>query len=393
VAFGATCVQPPESSSADSHIQGSEDCLTLNVYEPAVTDTKPLPVMVFIHGGANYMGSSSVKMLNQLFYTGQILAPEQRVVVVTMNYRLGALGFFVQPDGEKKGEFLSANFGLMDQIAALKWVQRNISKFSGDPSNVTVFGESAGSWNTCNLVNSPATKGLFRQAIMQSGACVEQPREAALKFSGLVKTSLGCTDITCMRQLSAAQIITAAVAQHEVFKEMGTPNASYYWPIISDEVKPVSNREVIEKKLGNDINVILGTNDKELLVPGQTAEEFTCRVYENAKLMTKNFKSNVYRYEFKKPTFGFVPSVHGVELLYIFDVLSRLRVSAPEDLAAGRQIRNYWGQMARTGSPSVAGQTTWLPMKVNQEYYLQIDNQNQMLVGSAVPLAVKCPGK
>lgn len=164
-------------------IGGSEDCLYLSVYAPKLTNEhianndKKLPVMVWVHGGGNKVGAGSM-------YDGSRLAAEQNVIVVSINYRLGPLGWFLHPSLNKTGSDLdkSGNYGTLDIIESLKWVQENIASFGGDASNVTLFGESAGAYNTYSLMLSPQAKGLFHKAISQSGGLTLTPAEAASNF-------------------------------------------------------------------------------------------------------------------------------------------------------------------------------------------------------------------
>src|SRR5262249_3382397 len=143
----------------------SEDCLYLNVWTGAKSASEHRPVMVWIHGGALTRGAGSVAA-----YDGESLA-KKGVVVVTINYRLGVFGFLAHPELSRESAHPSSgNYGLLDQIAALEWVKRNIEAFGGDPQRVTIFGESAGSWSVNALVASPLTKGLFQRAIGESGA-------------------------------------------------------------------------------------------------------------------------------------------------------------------------------------------------------------------------------
>jgi para-nitrobenzyl esterase len=161
---GPSCVQA--SSLLGAVGTQDEDCLSVNVYTPKVAPAQPLPVMVFIYGGAFTSGSASL-------YDGQGLSEKGPVVVVTMNYRLGALGFLALPelDGQRSGK-PSGSDGIRDQQLALQWVKDNIATFHGDASNVTVFGESAGSMSTCIHMVSPGSQGLANRYIMESGACV-----------------------------------------------------------------------------------------------------------------------------------------------------------------------------------------------------------------------------
>lgn len=167
--FGASCPQgriPAAGGREANAVRGttSEDCLTLNIWAPARHD-KPLPVMVWIHGGAHRVGSGSAP-----FYDGSAFARDG-VILVTFNYRLGLLGYFAHPalTAEAGADAPLANYGTMDQLAALRWVQANIAAFGGDPGNVTVFGESAGGVATLSLLTLPEAKGLFQKAIVESG--------------------------------------------------------------------------------------------------------------------------------------------------------------------------------------------------------------------------------
>jgi para-nitrobenzyl esterase len=162
--YGASCLQA--GSALGSVGTTNEDCLFVNVFTPKAAPTQPLPVMVFIYGGAFTSGSSSL-------YDGQSLSEKGPVVLVTLNYRLGALGFLALPelDSQRPGA-PSGSDGIRDQQLALKWVQENIATFHGDPTNVTVFGESAGSTSTCLHMVSPGSKGLANRYIMESFSCV-----------------------------------------------------------------------------------------------------------------------------------------------------------------------------------------------------------------------------
>ena len=162
--FGPACPQAPSNDVPAEDM--SEDCLTLNIWSPARRSEDRLPVMVWLHGGGFNKGSARMPV-----YNGANLA-SKGVVVVTLNYRLGYLGFFGHPlltEEAKAENTLTANFGLLDQVAALQWVQRNIHAFGGDPSNVTLFGESAGGISTLALMTAPIARGLFHKAILQSG--------------------------------------------------------------------------------------------------------------------------------------------------------------------------------------------------------------------------------
>ncbi len=220
VEFGASCPQYASAwggdvSAPEGTLVGNEDCLFLNVYAPEATGGERLPVMFWIHGGGNVNGTTS-------FYDGSRLANEQRVVVVTVNYRLGFLGWFRHESlraGTDRAD-ASGNFGTLDLILALDWVQRNVAAFGGDPNNVTIFGESAGGWNVVSLLASPLAKGKFHRAIGQSSLSwsthparaenlVDDPDPGDALSSGETLLRLLVADGRAMDRASAKQVLAA----------------------------------------------------------------------------------------------------------------------------------------------------------------------------------------
>jgi para-nitrobenzyl esterase len=212
--FGPSCLQASSLLSATGTL--NEDCLSVNVFTPQAASSQPLPVMVFIYGGAFTSGSSST-------YDGRGLSEKGPVVVVSMNYRLGALGFLSLPelDSQRSGA-PSGSDGIRDQQLAMKWVKDNIATFHGDPNNVTVFGESAGSMSTCIHMVSPGSQGLANRYIMESGSCVgKQPllqtKAQSNQISGELAASF-CSDggastasttdvLTCLRAADPSKLV------------------------------------------------------------------------------------------------------------------------------------------------------------------------------------------
>lgn len=211
VAWGPMCPQSDETGTAP--ITGSEDCLQLNVFAPE-GKSGPLPIMLWIHGGGNLAGSATSQVGTLRTYDAGKLAAKEGVIVVTTNYRLGALGFLAHPalaaEDPNRSE---GNYALLDTIAALKWVKANAAAMGGDPAKVTIFGESAGAVNVCTLVASPLAKGLFAGAIMQSGGCVGKTRSEAEDLGAKVVAAAKCdaaADVLgCMRALSAEAVTSA----------------------------------------------------------------------------------------------------------------------------------------------------------------------------------------
>jgi len=206
------CMQAPVYSDMIFHDPGpSEDCLYLNLWMPAAPATPRLPVMVWIHGGGFAAGSTSEPRQD----AGNL--SKKGVLVVTLNYRLGIFGFFSHPAlTRESGHNASGNYGLLDQVAALRWVRDNIAVFGGDPANVTVFGESAGSFSVSALMASPLARGLFQRAIGESGAFfgdtlrLKARAETEKADTEFAKSALGTDSLEALRAKPAAEILQAA---------------------------------------------------------------------------------------------------------------------------------------------------------------------------------------
>jgi len=237
----------------------SEDCLYLNVWTGAKVANEKRPVMVWIYGGGFAAGSTSTPIYNGSPYA------ERGVVFVTIAYRVGAMGFLAHPDLSKESGKGSGCYGIQDQVAALKWVKDNIANFGGDPGNVTIFGQSAGSFSTSILSAVPAAKGLFHRIIAQSGAYMEPLRygseagQHSLSLKLAEKTgkeflsNLGADDIESARKLSAEKI-QDAIPSLPIFK---------FWPVADGETIPGDLYEQYQTGKFNDVPVIIGTNSDE----------------------------------------------------------------------------------------------------------------------------------
>jgi para-nitrobenzyl esterase len=223
----------------------SEDCLSLNVWTPAKSPTDHLPVMVWIHGGGFALGSGS-----RPAYDGEALA-RRGVVLVTLNYRLGALGFLAHPAlSRESARGVSGNYGLLDQIAALRWVQNNIARFGGDPPNVTVFGQSGGAYSICILAVSPVAKGLFRRAIIQSLPLMFQP--AIQLKSAEVEGETRAPDIAALRMVSAEQILKQIVVRPTL------STGVRLFPVVDGWLLPKDPADLIGTKQQASMPVLIG---------------------------------------------------------------------------------------------------------------------------------------
>jgi para-nitrobenzyl esterase len=264
--LGSDCVQAIGRAAilggGGGIVVGSEDCLVLNVYAPAETPGQDdgvkdaLPVMVFLHGGAFTIGAGAN-------YDPSRLAVEQGRVIVTLNYRLGALGWLGHPDFALEGDGVGGNWGLMDQQAALRWVQANIAAFGGDPDDVTLFGESSGAWSACYLMSSPQSQGLFHRVILQSGPCLEPNslNSAAVEaVKGMAfAEGLGCAgwDVTCLRAIPAWRVARAPSPRS------GINGPGSWGPVHSDGIVPVSPPAAFATGRFVRVPVIIGTTADE----------------------------------------------------------------------------------------------------------------------------------
>ena len=236
-------------------VELSEDCLTCNVWTPPAVDG-PLPVMVYVHGGAFSSGSGSSVM----YRAGRLAA--RGVVVVTFNYRLGALGFLAHPalyDEASKG---FSNWGLLDQIAALGWVRDNIGAFGGDSSNVTVFGESAGAMSICDLLAAPVARGLFGRAIVESGAALAIDPSPAARIAERLGELLGRSELDreALSTVPVGELIEAQTAVNaEVDDGLGMP----FQPVVDGGLLPSPPEDSIVAGSSRGIDLLIGSNRDE----------------------------------------------------------------------------------------------------------------------------------
>lgn len=429
--FGPQCPQMEQAQGvpfdAGAPVMGAEDCLSANVFTP--TSAAPdagLPVMVFIHGGGNTIGSASEPLgpnqPNVMLYDGTRLAQRGNVIVVTFQYRLGVLGYLSTPvlDAETDGG-VSGNFGLMDQQAALRWVRRNVREFGGDPSRVTIFGESAGAVNTCMHLGMPGSAGLFHRAIVQSGSCASaltpdvRRGEAALWLAGT-----GCSQVgdvpSCLRSLSTDALIRA----YPVPVVVGERRPPVTWgPVVDGRVLPELPYEAMRNGRHNKVPLMVGSNTDEtsLTMPAITTEAeyraviatllvpavvdrvttqlyptatygtprraliqvtsdgfFGCPARTSARAATLGQPDvPVYRYLFARAAQPARGAYHGIELVYLFQKLSEALPAAPAgDLAVEASALGWWARFAATGDPNGVGAIAW-PRYSGTEPFLRID--------------------
>src|SRR4051794_37828511 len=251
----------PQGRSRLSHVMGdferpqSEDCLTLNIWTPA-PDTKKRPVFVWIHGGAFSSGAGSVP-----WYSGERFAANGDVVFVSINYRLGIIGFLCLP-GVSDG-----NLGLLDQVSALEYVRNNIAAFGGDPGNVTVVGQSAGAASIAILMTMPKAQGLFRRAILQSTPFGRMSRtlEDAHRIGRRLLEVVGLKpdETAKLKSLPFARFVTAQSEVARLEKKFADALAPF-WPVIDGKVYPGEAASALKSGAGAEIDVMIGTTREEM---------------------------------------------------------------------------------------------------------------------------------
>lgn len=419
--FGPKCPQLSITGPNSTEAIGDEDCLTVNVWSPVEgNDGDARPVMVFIHGGANIVGSSSEPLLGQegrYIYDGRHLAARGDAVVVTFNYRLGMLGFLSTPELDvESGRGASGNYGLMDQVAALRWVQTNISAFGGDPGRVMVFGESAGALNTCMMVATPLAEGLFHSALMQSGGCPDTPKAAIQATSSEAAELAGCGDVegqaACLRAVNALDLVEAAPGNVGVGPSANTSDLSW-GPNTDGYVLPQGPLDMIASGAHNDVPLVVGSNADEMASPalnrvtiedeaqyistvelvgaafGDDAPDrilevypasdyptpndawvqvltdawFTCSARSIARTVADAQQAPVYRYFYThrpQTRDGEGRATHGIELLYVFRTLEDIPFYYPPatDARVADTLMDAWLSFAATGSPKTDA-TDW----------------------------------
>jgi para-nitrobenzyl esterase len=412
----------------------SEDCLYLNVFTPAKTASDKLPVMVWIYGGAFRFGEGS-----NPGYEG-IDIVKHGVILVTFNYRVGPIGFLAHPLLTKESEHnSSSNYGLLDQIAALQWVQKNIAAFGGDANRVTIFGQSAGATSVICLMASPLTTGLFQRAISESmyesgawtGLKEDKYGQQSQEKMGLqLAKDLGCDTaadpIACMRAKSAQEIMDAGKPPTDVLvagyryepcvdgwvlpdlplnifqagKEQHVPlligSLSDEWALFQLLAKPTveSYTNYVNKTFGDNAQQVLttyppGTTDKELLKSDKqvlTAITFTCPARSYASAMSK-VNQPAYLYQFTRVPPGAKPfgAFHALEISYVFGTWIPIYPPLkPEvyfndtDKAVSKTVISYWTNFAANGNPNGEGLTAWPVYSANTGQYLELGDTAQV---------------
>ncbi|HUO97204.1 MAG TPA: carboxylesterase family protein [Rhizomicrobium sp.] len=405
-AFGANCMQiitphghGPWTWEYSAQGKVSEDCLFVNVWTPATSTKDKLPVLFWIHGGGYFEGSSSAAI-----YDGDSFA-RKGIIVVSLNYRLGALGFLATPGlSAESPQHVSGNYGVLDTIAALKWVKKNIAAFGGDPKRVTIYGQSAGAGMVTTLTFIPQAKGLFEGAIAQSGVAANFPMQSMKQAeqSGIdFAASVGAPTLAKLRALPAEDLLKAPVPA-------GGPPMLRFMPIVDGWLLPGQPADLSAKGEINDTPFLTGQTANEAsamspkwgdltpeecdaafarmtgawagrfkaayLKPGEDcntglAQFQTDRgvfsAYQWIASRLKAGKGPVYAYLYSHLEPGSDAARYGVfhssDIAYVFGTLDKTpeRPFTGKDRAISNTISDYWVNFVKTGNPNGAGLPEW----------------------------------
>ncbi len=422
-AFGAPCAQPVlgDWNRHDAET-GSEDCLFLNVITPVWPAKQPLPVMLWLHGGANEGGSAS----SALYKDGTLI--RHGVLLVTVNYRLGIFGFLAHPAlTAESAHHNSGNYGLMDQILALRWVRQNIASFGGDPDNITVFGQSAGAIDTSLLMTSTLSKDLFERAIAESGSANSEPLAplaAAEQRGEAFATSLnlpsGQEGLKQLRQLTTQQLLSAKPHPHfvpdidgwviarqpaAVFAAgqeapipllFGTTAREFGASVFATPTNPDALSRVIANRYGDFAPQALaayglseGTQPRDDPFYGSPADQwsadliFRCPATAQA---ASHYAAHhpTYEYEFAHAIPGQEAqgAVHSSDLPYVFGYFPRSGNIAGNftdiDTQLSTLIESYWTNFAKTGNPNSAGLPDW-PSFGNDRIFIRFAQDGEVV--------------
>jgi para-nitrobenzyl esterase len=415
VAFGPACLQDPTMAHRMAPgVALSEDCLYLDVWTAAKTGAEKLPVIAWIYGGGFTGGMTSAPL-----YDGANFA-RKGVVFVSISYRVGAFGFLATPELSRESGQGSGNYGLLDQIAGLRWIQKNIAKFGGDPSKVTLLGHSAGGFSVSMLAGSPLAKGLFHRVISESGANFMPPQESAWAGGSIETLRMAeASGKTWVENLGVKTLAEArALPAEKVDAAQRAHGAPRFWPPVDGHVITGDQYRLWSQGRFNDTPILVGDVSDEsagfgaqktdpaafeadvrkgygkeadailAVYPHATAEQATRSATQLrsdtsffwgqdtwARLQASKGKHKAYVYYFDRPSARDPNgSTHGQEVGYVFGNLGVGGRDAPTaaDRAISGQMQGYWVNFATKGDPNGTGLPEWPAFSQGQPLVMRI---------------------
>jgi para-nitrobenzyl esterase len=366
--YGNDCMQLPfPSDAAPLGTAPAEDCLYVNVWRPAKAHAKArLPVIVWIYGGGFVNGGSSPPT-----YAGARLA-KQGVVLVSFNYRLGRFGFFAHPglarerDGGQLDDGLAGNYGVMDQLAALKWVQRNVAAFGGDPANVTIIGESAGGMSVNTLLTSPMAQGLFARAVVMSGGDggTQDPGMAVAEQAGVnfaLKKGIAADDpqaLDKLRALPADEVVDGMNLANRVAGDAPT----YLGPVVDGKLAVDSRRAFADGRFAK-VPVMIGATSAD--IGGKTGFMVAGARSLASTIAGQGVPVYAYRFSYVAQSVESTQTApgarHATDIPFFFDTaaIKYGDKTTPRDSAMGKAISTYLVNFARRGDPNGGAMPAW----------------------------------
>lgn len=356
--FGNRCLQPGQKEGSFYHKefwnnpeylpQESEDCLYLNIWTPAKTAQEKLPVALYIHGGAFVNGAGT-----NINFDGAAMA-SRGVILVTINYRLGVFGFFAHPKLKEEDEQGSVgNYAFWDQLAAIDWVKENIAAFGGDPDRLTIFGQSAGSISVQTLCLSPAAKGKFAGAVLQSGILPMGPRSTRTAQEAMQEGEAFCRLLN-IDSLDALRAVPAKTLFEEAMKD----NRLHFGPILDGAMLTAPFEGAFEKGLYHDIPYMLGSTKDDFFAPRNDSREgkypaIYGQVLETCALLNQKNTAPAFAYQFARDPLGDdAGAFHSSELWYMFGTLHRSwRPKDKHDYALSETMVTAWTNFFKYGDP------------------------------------------
>lgn len=344
----------------------SEDSLYLNVWTPAADSDAMLPVAVWLYGGACIGGYCAEKEFDGAEYASR------GVILVTLNYRLGLFGFMCHPLLAEENNGSCGNYGIFDQIASLKWVKENIKAFGGDPDNITLFGQSAGSLTAQTLLLSPLTKGLFNKCIFQSGAgyengfCKNRVQEEFYDIGEKAFEQSGAKSLEELRKLPAERLLE--ISSKLIEYACQTDKGLGYEPVIDGRLLTGDSEQNLREGNYPDIPIMLGSTANDICTPPGATVPMEESILHNGCVNWCKHQNELgykppYLYYFKRRLPGDdYGAFHSSELWYMFGTLNRCwRPFTPEDESLSRRMLDYWCNFIRTGNPNGDGLEEWTP--------------------------------
>jgi para-nitrobenzyl esterase len=424
--FSPSCPQIKDEYEPSSLLYQDEDCLSLNIWTPGADDKKR-PVIIYIHGGGFVNGGTADPL-----YNGSYISKRGDIVFASVNYRVNALGYLYLEDfgARYKG---SSNLAIQDQLMGIRWIKNNIAKFGGDPDNITIMGESAGSASVMILMGLSQAKGLFTKAIAESGGCnLVRTREQASRYTKQFLKAAGVKDIESLKKLSADDIVKAVGKQLD---EAGFEADLVFAPVVDGNIIPIDPFKAIDSGSARGITFLNGTNqdeyrywinysgilrfismgvildavpdvkarlggkDKELIefykkknphsgISDNMFEFATDMMFLIPHIQATEAQSKyanvwMYRFDWKSQVKDYFGACHAIELPFVlktFDSPTRWQIVGPNPpMDLSDMMMDAWVAFARTGNPNHAGMKTWPQYEAGQRATMIFNTESEVI--------------